>query len=138
VNDAYLDHLAEGGERLARLHRDLLPADVDLGAEGACAWLNPYRSRAKAGSPHAITATIRNPYPRAARAWIAGVAPSGWTARAEPAQLDLAPGAEGTITLVVTPPTGERRRRARVAIDLAFDRLRLGQHAEALVDCEPA
>ena len=67
VTDEYLDRLDADGRRLAELHRELLPEDVDFGAEGFGArgssrTVRPWR-RAAARARRAV----RNPFDR--RAW---------------------------------------------------------------------
>lgn len=135
VEPGYLDMLADEGEFVIDIHRRLLPeGDFDLGAEGVAARLAPYRSRAAAGSEVAFRASIRNPWRHRAEATIRPVAPVGWRAVPESALVSLEPGEEAVVEFSVR--VGDPVRRARIAIDVTIGELRLGQHAEALVDVD--
>ena len=80
----------------------------------------------------AYVATVRNPHPTAVDAVVTAVVPAGWSASGLGA-LRLDPREEREVTFTVT--TGESpMRRARIALDVTLGDLRLGQHAEALVD----
>ncbi|MFL6077903.1 MAG: MBL fold metallo-hydrolase [Mycobacteriales bacterium] len=145
VTDAYLAMLLERGQRLAELHRELLPLDtVDLGAEGFAARLEPYRSVVRGGEPARFSAWVRNPLPVRARLRLRLVTPEGWKADPVLRELRLGPGAEATVSFGVYPPATPVRR-ARIAVDLTAEAdpaagepavLRLGQQAEALVTVE--
>jgi glyoxylase-like metal-dependent hydrolase (beta-lactamase superfamily II) len=132
VTDEYLDRLLADGQRLAELHRELLPLeDVDFGAEGFGARIEPYRSQAAAGDAIELDVTIRNPFARAATAAVALALPRGWSA--VPSQeTELAPLGEATLRFRVT--TGTPTRRARIGADLTVGGVPFGQQAEALVD----
>jgi glyoxylase-like metal-dependent hydrolase (beta-lactamase superfamily II) len=133
VTDGYLEQLLEDGRRLAELHRELLPlAEVDLGAEGFAARIEPYRSTVEPGGEVALDVTVRNPFDRAASAVVRLAVPDGWQ---EPAAQEVAlpPLAEASLRFSVA--AGERpARRARVAADVTVGGRLLGQQAEALVD----
>jgi glyoxylase-like metal-dependent hydrolase (beta-lactamase superfamily II) len=134
VDDAYLDALLADGRRLAELHRELLPLDdVDLGAEGALAWIEPYRSTVEAEGAFALDVRVRNPFARAEPVRVCLVVPDRWPQ--PPSQtLELGPHEEATarFELVAGPPA----RRARVAADVTAGSTPFGQAAEALVDVE--
>jgi glyoxylase-like metal-dependent hydrolase (beta-lactamase superfamily II) len=131
VTDELLDVLLEDGRRVAELHRELLPLeDVDLGAVGFAARIEPYRSSVRPGEALALHVIVRNPFAREAVASVALAVPDGWTA--PPAQeLALDPHAEGVLVLEVT--AAGPARRARIAADVTVDGVRFGQQAEALV-----
>jgi glyoxylase-like metal-dependent hydrolase (beta-lactamase superfamily II) len=132
VTDEYLDRLLADGQRLAELHRELLPLeDVDFGAEGFGARIEPYRSQAAAGDAIELDVTIRNPFARVATAAVALALPPGWSA--VPSQeTELAPLGEATLRFRVT--AGTPARRARIGADLTVGGVPFGQQAEALVD----
>jgi glyoxylase-like metal-dependent hydrolase (beta-lactamase superfamily II) len=135
VDDAYLDHVLDNGRALARLHRELLPLDdVDFGAEGFGARIEPYRSTVRGGVPVALEATLRNPFGRASKATARPVVPAGWQADPPAVEVDLTAHQDRAIAFRVVPPVGSTARRARVAIDMTVDGVRFGQQAEALVD----
>jgi glyoxylase-like metal-dependent hydrolase (beta-lactamase superfamily II) len=132
VTDEYLERLLADGRRLAELHRELLPLDeVDFGAEGFGARIEPYRSRVAAGGAFDLDVTVRNPFARAATASVALALPPGW---AEVAAQDAEVAPLGETTLRFRVAAGAPARRARVGADLTVDGVPFGQQAEALVD----
>ncbi|KRV50407.1 hypothetical protein AQ490_15040 [Wenjunlia vitaminophila] len=136
VTEEYLDMLLEEGERLARLHRELLPEELDFEAGGFGARITPYRSVVGAGRPLLLQVEVRNPFREPRQARVEVVVPDGWTA--EPAVQEVKPAghSEATVVCTVTPPPGERGTRRRVAVDLTVGQVRFGQQAEALVDVD--
>ena len=137
VEPGYLDELARLGEEVVRLHADLLPADgLDLGPETSVAQLRPYRSLVPPGGTLALVAEVRNPLPDRALVTLVPVLPAGWSAQPV-APVEVDGGATVEVAVVVTVADGPRHHE-RVAVDLTVGRLRLGQHAEALVDVAPA
>ncbi|MDQ3404907.1 MAG: MBL fold metallo-hydrolase [Actinomycetota bacterium] len=134
VTQGYLEMLLDRGERLARLHRELLPLErVDFGAEGFGARIEPYRSVVRGGEPLALSVWVRNPFPAPGAVRVKLVVPEGWAAD-PPVTESFVDGRSDTVVAVtVTPPVGSRVRRARVAVDLTVAGTRFGQQAEALV-----
>jgi glyoxylase-like metal-dependent hydrolase (beta-lactamase superfamily II) len=134
VGDEYLDMLLAEGERLARLHRELLPADVDLGAEGFAARIDPYRSAVPPGGTLALEASVRNPFPRREKAEVTLCVPDGWEAEPPVRHVELPPLGETAVRFVLLVPRAAAvAERRRVAVDLTVGPMRLGQQAEALV-----
>jgi glyoxylase-like metal-dependent hydrolase (beta-lactamase superfamily II) len=132
VTDELLDRLLADGRRLAELHRELLPLeDVDLGAVGFAARIEPYRSSTATGRPFELDVIVRNPLAREAVAGVRLAVPGGWAV--PPAQeASLAAKAEATLRFELV--AGRPERRARVAADVTVDGVPFGQQAEALVD----
>jgi glyoxylase-like metal-dependent hydrolase (beta-lactamase superfamily II) len=125
VDEAFLERVRVDGRRVAELHRELLPfEDVDFGAEGFGARIEPYRSSVAAGGSVELEVTVA-----AAPAEVRLVVPAGWAVEPESAALDSPGGAVFRVT-----PAPSAARRARVAADLAVDGVPYGQQAEALVD----
>jgi hypothetical protein len=134
VSDAYLDELLRAGDALARVHRDLLPlGDVDFGAEGFGARIEPYQADIRAGEMVALTVLVRNPFRRPAEAKLRFVTPTGWHVAPIECSVALDAHGEGTAAFDVRPPLGAVARRARVAVDMTVGSTRFGQQAEALV-----
>ncbi|MEO3749178.1 MBL fold metallo-hydrolase [Streptomyces sp. B6B3] len=134
ITDDYLAMLLEEGQRLARLHRELLPREVDLGAEGFAARISPYRSVVPAGGKLRLAVGIRNPFPGTEAAEVRLALPAGW--RAEPAvvRLDVDGHAEAVAEFAVqVPEMMVPAERQRLAADLTVGPMRFGQQAEALV-----
>jgi glyoxylase-like metal-dependent hydrolase (beta-lactamase superfamily II) len=133
VTPAYLDRLLADGLRLAELHRELLPlADVDFGAEGFGARIQPYRSTVATGGTITLEVSVRNPFSEPADAEVRLRVADGWP---EPAAQQVELAAHGTATLRFVVTAGEQpTRRARVAAELTVDGRPFGQQAEALVD----
>jgi len=133
VDDEYLDYLSKAARQVDDLHERLLPLDdVGIGPDGQAARLLPYRSAAEVGEPIAFTVRVRNPLPDRAETRIALVLPLGWRSSQPEISLDLGPSEEASVQLTVTPASSGRRQR--LAIDVTIGGLRLGQHAEALMD----
>jgi glyoxylase-like metal-dependent hydrolase (beta-lactamase superfamily II) len=132
VSADFLNGLAEDGRRLAELHRELLPlGEVDFGAEGFGARIEPYRSSVAVGGSVELDVAVRNPFPRGERAEVRLVVPDGWRAEPESRALDLAPRGDGEARFtVVTGGPGD----GRVAADLTVGEAPFGQQAEALVE----
>jgi glyoxylase-like metal-dependent hydrolase (beta-lactamase superfamily II) len=133
VTDAYLDRLLADGRRLAALHRELLPDDVDFGPEGFGARIEPYRAEVRPGEELALDVLVRNPFDRDETARVRLVLPAGWQASPEEHEVPLAGRAEATVRFGVRVGL-EAVRRARVAAELTVGETPFGQQAEALVD----
>jgi glyoxylase-like metal-dependent hydrolase (beta-lactamase superfamily II) len=133
VTEDYLDLLTEEGDELVRIHQDLLPLDeFEFGADGVMARIAPYYSRAVAGNVVRLRVTVSNPHRSAEKAVIRLAAPVGWTAVPDVTAVSLPPLGQEQIEVDLT--VGGPRRRARIVADVSIGELRLGQHAEAVVD----
>jgi glyoxylase-like metal-dependent hydrolase (beta-lactamase superfamily II) len=136
VTEDYLQALLADGKRVAELHRELLPLeDVDFGAEGFGARMEPYRSTVRRGAELELDVTVRNPFARAEAATVRLVVPDGWEATPAERELTLESLATDAVRFLVRPD-GRPTRRARVAAELTVGESRFGQQAEALVDVE--
>jgi glyoxylase-like metal-dependent hydrolase (beta-lactamase superfamily II) len=137
VTGAYLEQLLADGRRVAELHRELLPLDeVDFGAEGFGARIEPYRSTVHAGEELRLDVTVRNPFDRRSTAVVRLAVPDGWTASPDPHEAEFDAHESATIAFTVSPDGAAPVRRARVAADLTVEGVAFGQQAEALVDVE--
>jgi glyoxylase-like metal-dependent hydrolase (beta-lactamase superfamily II) len=133
VDDQYLTMLFERGVALEKAHEALLPLETfDLGAEGAAAWIRPYRSIVEPGSAVMLEVEVRNPFDRRATAEVELVIPSGWVARPASARIRLETRGSGRRSFAVQVGSNDVRR-ARIACDVTVGGRRLGQVAEALV-----
>jgi hypothetical protein len=136
VDEALLDRLLEDGRRVAELHRELLPLDeVDFGAEGFGARIEPYSSTIGRGDVLVLNVLARNPFDRPAEATVRLVTPAGWTPSPEARELSLAALGESTVRFEVTTD-GAPALRAVLAVDLTVDDVAFGQQAEAIVSVE--
>jgi glyoxylase-like metal-dependent hydrolase (beta-lactamase superfamily II) len=137
VDEGYLDYLSQSARQVDDLHERLLPLEaLSIGPDGQCARVLPYRRRAAVDGPVEYVVRVRNPLPEAARARLTPVLPVGWRSSEPQFELDLGPGEESSVQLTVTPASPGRRQR--LAIDVTIGELRLGQHAEAIIDVEAA
>lgn len=133
ADDGYLDYLVESGRLVDELHERLLPLDeLAMPADGQTARLLPYRARSAVGEPVEYVVRVRNPLPDRASARVRPVVPLGWRTSEQELRLDLDPGEEAIVPLTVTPTSSGRRQR--LAIDVSIGALRLGQHAESVID----
>jgi hypothetical protein len=133
VTEDYLAALLDAGTELAALHRELLPLEeVDFGAEGFGARIEPYRSELRVGETVALRVFVRNPFRRDAEACVRLAVPEGWGVEPDEALAALTALDEGFADFHVRPSTAPVRR-ARLAADLTVDGTRFGQQAEALV-----
>ncbi|WP_210480711.1 MBL fold metallo-hydrolase [Naasia sp. SYSU D00948] len=136
VEPGYLEYLGYAGDDLVEMHEALLPLDeLDLGADGVLARIVPYRARVAPRGELTMTVTVRNPHREPAEAVVRPVVPGGWAVLEAPAPILLDEGEERELPLRLAAGP-EIRRRARVAVDVTIGPLRLGQHAEAIVDVE--
>jgi glyoxylase-like metal-dependent hydrolase (beta-lactamase superfamily II) len=133
VTDEYLDRLEQDGRRLDELHRELLPVQVDFGAEGFGARIEPYRSSVRSGDALELDVVVRNPFDRPERATVRLVVPAGWP-EPEPEELELPALGHDVVRFAVTLDGVAPVGRARVAADLTVGGTMFGQQAEALVD----
>jgi glyoxylase-like metal-dependent hydrolase (beta-lactamase superfamily II) len=130
-----IDRMLVDGRRLAELHRELLPLeDVDLGAEGYAARIEPYRASLRRGEWLTLAVHVRNPLQDKEPVSVTLAVPRGWAVDHDAHEAVLEPGADAVFTFRVTAP--RPARRARVGADVTVGDLRLGQQAEALVDVE--
>lgn len=136
VDDTYLATLHDAGLRLAALHRELLPLeDVDFGAEGVGARIEPYRSRVASGEQARLTVSVTNPYGERCDASVELVVPAGWLAEPSVQRVELLAHGDAEVEFKVFP-AAEPVRRARVAADLTVGGVAFGQQAEALITVE--
>ena len=131
VTPEYLHKIAEDAEALDRLHHELLPETLDLGAEGFLARISPYQVTMVGGETVSFEVEIRNPFPRPEEVVIRVIAPQGW--KVEPAEQTQQIYGIHPFSFQVTPPSGVTVRRARIAVDLTIAGQRFGQQAEALI-----
>ena len=126
VTDSLLERLAANAARLSELDHRLLPED-GFGTAGFGARIEPYRSTA---GDTTFTATVRNPFPRAATATVRVVGPAGWSV--SPTEQDVVrprAAAESAVTFAVSAT-----HAGRFAVDVTVDDVRFGQQAEAIVE----
>ncbi len=133
-DDTLLARLVVDGRRVAELHRQLLPADVDFGAEGFGARIEPYRSIVGVGEALELEVTVRNPFDRAETATVRLVAPERWLVTPAEHSAQLGAHQEMAVRFELLPDAPARR--ARVAADLTVGETRFGEQAEALVDVQ--
>lgn len=134
VTDGYLDMLLEQGERLARLHREILPREVDFEAEGFGARIAPYRSVVAPGGSVRMRVEVRNPFARPEQATLRMVAPVGWQVEPTVKETELSANEVREVDFTLRVPEGcAAAERLRVAVDMTVGRTAFGQQAEALV-----
>lgn len=132
TNDDFFRLCDRWGAEYAALHRLAMPlgddeAHFDVDSWGG--WIWPYRTHITAPQLIRVTATLRNPLPRAAQLQARLVGPQGWAGTA--ATIEAAARAEVQCELSITPP-GPCRRQP-FAVELTVEGRPYGQVAEALV-----
>lgn len=133
VTQEYLDMLLERGHELARAHRDLLPLDeVDFGAGGFGARIEPYCSEVQPGEVFKLTVRVKNPFSRREPVVVELVVPGGWEAQPPRAELEMGPLAEEELLFEVRPSEGPITK-ARLGAELVVGDRDFGQQAEAIV-----
>lgn len=132
TNDDFFRLVERWGDEYANLHRQAMPlgddeAHFDLDSWGG--WIWPYRTHVAAPQPITVTATLRNPLPRAAQLEARLVGPEGWQGTS--ATVAANARAEVQCELSITP-AGPCRRQP-FAVELTVEGRPYGQVAEALV-----
>lgn len=136
VTDAYLDLLLQKGHEIADAHRQLLPLEeVDFGAEGFGARIEPYTCEVPRGEHVNFSVWVKNPFRRPVTAELALVVPPTWDARPRSSQLTMAPLGETVLSFDVRPAPVPVNR-ARIGAELTVDGRCFGQQAEALVSVQ--
>ena len=134
VDLAYLQMLSAQGEEVVDVHRDLLPVDeLTMPADGVLAYLQPYLSTCVVGETITIAVSVHNPWRSRAAVVTRLIVPTGWSVTPDHVRTQLDEGAEVTFDVRVQAGAAPVHR-ARIAIDVSIGELRLGQHAEALVE----
>ncbi|WP_028048248.1 MBL fold metallo-hydrolase [Cellulomonas sp. URHD0024] len=134
VDEAYLEMLAVQGEEVVRVHDDLLPFDeLDLGADGVLARATPYRSRVVVGATRRLEVEVRNPFSVSCGVVVRPVVPDGWRCEPGVATAEVAGGGAVVVHVSVTA-CGPARPRVPIGFDVSIGELRLGQHAEAVLE----
>lgn len=137
ADEDYLAYLDTAAREVDDLHERLLPLDdLAIGPDGHAARLLPYRRRASVGETLEYTVQVRNPLPSRAAVRIVPVMPLGWRSSQLDIELELDSREETSVQLSITPDSAGRRQR--IAVDVTIGDLRLGQHAEAILDVSPA
>jgi hypothetical protein len=122
------------GERIVELHRALLPdSELGLAVDGVQARIAPYRSSMDAGSRRSFSVELVNPLTEPALTRVEPVLPVGWRSIPVRYEQQLAPGARVEVDFQLTAASTPEPRQ-RIAVDVSFGALHLGQHAEAIVD----
>lgn len=133
MNEKILKELAETGEELEEIHRDLLPQEmVEFRGDGSAVKLEPYQTYVCQNEPFTLTATVRNPYGKQQSVAVKLVVPDGWKISKAQKCLTAAAKAELTFSFQVQA-ADDHVRRARIAADVTIGGERFGQLAEALV-----
>ncbi len=136
VEPEYLEMLKEKGSELERLHHCLLPLDViNLGAEGFCAWINPYQLSGSPGDKIDVQVKVLNPFHSKEKAVIKLVLPEHWKMAIEEKSAVIFPLQYALFTFSLHIPQ-QQSRRERIAADVAMGGHKLGQQAEALLTIE--
>jgi glyoxylase-like metal-dependent hydrolase (beta-lactamase superfamily II) len=134
IDDGYLRMLADEGAELQATHDALLPDDaISIGADGAVARIEPYLTTTRPGATISYTLRLSNPRSASCPARAHLVVPDGWSVSPDSCDVPLTAGGTVDIPFVVTIGT-EPGRRKRLAADVRFGDLSMGQQAEAIID----
>ncbi|MCM3717779.1 MBL fold metallo-hydrolase [Fictibacillus phosphorivorans] len=134
VTQEYLNRILESGHALERLHQDLLPLEqVDLGAGGIGARITPYQSYVYSGQPFNIGIDVKNPFTSESDVDIQVIVPAGWNVQKGNFPIRIGGLERKSVSVTITPASGQTMRRARIAADITIGERPFGQLAEALV-----
>lgn len=137
VEPGYLEANLEIGRELAGVHRDLLDLDeIDLGAEGIAARIEPYRPVVAAGETVELEVSVLNPFGRSESAIVRLIGPVGWEIDPPEHRLELVPHGRGEARFRVHPVAAGPIRRARIGADVMVGETPFGLQAEALIDVD--
>jgi glyoxylase-like metal-dependent hydrolase (beta-lactamase superfamily II) len=134
VDTDFLNKIENKGKVLEQLHQDLLPLeDVDFGAEGFGALIQPYQTTIQGGDTFSVTVVLKNPFHEEQEIVAKMIAPEAWGVENNEFRTNL-PGKKSTQFLTnITVPKGANAYRERITVDLTVGDRHFGQHAEALV-----
>lgn len=133
VTGEYLDMLLQRGQQIALAHRELLPLDeVDFGAGGFGARIEPYRSELAVGQYLELSVYVKNPFDRPETATVDLVVPPGWSVLPPSQKVDIGSLSEAEVNFKLQP-AAEQVSRQRIAVELRVGGTDFGQQAEALV-----
>ncbi len=138
VQEDDLTLLAQRGQRIAELHKTLLPLDqMDLGMEGFAARITPYNVTILPGTTRTIAVEVRNPLPQAAQIQITPVLPTGFTSQPAAVCCDAGPREVVWLSVDVQAQAHAAAWRQPLAVDVLVGDVPLGQQAEALLYTTP-
>ena len=132
TNDAFFKHIEAWATDYKEKHKRMMVLGDDeahFNVDSWGGWVWPYRSHLKSVAPVTVTATVRNPLPRAAKLDVRLVGPTGWVGTS--ASLTAAGRAEVSCDLTITPSAPCRRQP--IAVELSVEGRPFGPVAEALV-----
>jgi hypothetical protein len=116
----------------------LLPLEeVDFGAEGVGARIEPYRSEISPSDELLLEVTVLNPFRTIEEASIRMIAPPDWIVMPPEQTVRLQPNSSHVLRFVVRP-SETPVRRARLGAALAVAGISFGIQAEALVTVAPS
>ncbi len=133
-DEAYYEKLAQIGDTVQRLHRELLPLEeIAFGPEGFCAGMSPYQAEVLKGERFTADIQVINPLPHRAKIQVRLVLPAGFWAEDAGKFVWEADARESCHRRVTIQAAKEEVRRARIGCDVTADDRKLGEQAEMLV-----
>lgn len=141
VDEEVLTGLEEAALTAVDLHRELLPEVAGDGGSirswpttSTFARLTPYWRTARPGQRLRCRIEVDNPFDRPVTAVLDPVVPPGWSRQPSTIRLAVAARATATTTVEIAVPEDlVAPQRVPIAVDVTLGRLRLGQHAEAVI-----
>ncbi|WP_052737933.1 MBL fold metallo-hydrolase [Bacillus sp. SA1-12] len=137
VTENYLNQIVEKGRLLEKIHRELLPLEeIDFGADGFAAIIQPYQLTVNQGESFTIEVEIKNPFNEEKEVKAKMFAPKGWIIETSEC-IAFVPSRQAILyKTTITVPKEAVGYRERIAVDVTIGEQRFGQQAEALISIQ--
>ncbi|MGM7723023.1 MBL fold metallo-hydrolase [Metabacillus sp. Hm71] len=137
VTDDYLEQIEKNGRLLEKIHHELLPLEeIDFGAEGFGAVIQPYQQTVNQGETFTMTIEIKNPFNVEKEITAKIQAPHGWVIEMSEFNAIVPSKETSQFSTTISVPKEAVGYRERIAVDITVGEQRFGQQAEALISIQ--